>query len=66
MRLIYALHAKSSKDDLKGRRWQQLAVVQYKFIPLEVAVITFWTAEYRRKDSLKLIFKSQVKVVIKM
>jgi hypothetical protein len=40
MRLIYALHAKGSKDDLECRRWQQ-PVVQYRFIPLEVAIITF-------------------------
>jgi hypothetical protein len=56
MRLIYALHNKSSRDDLKGRRWQ-LPVVQYKFIPLEVAIITFWTAKYERNVSLKQIYR---------
>jgi len=65
MRLIYALHAKSSRDDLKGRRWQ-LPVVQYKFIPLEVAIITFGSQSTEGKFSLKLILHSPVKGVIQM
>ncbi len=64
MRLVCTIRFNSSKDELKGRRWQW-PVVQYVFMPPEAAIIVPRTVKYGWKVFLRLNSQAETKAIIK-